>query len=90
MVSLQRLPGPARQQRGGPQFPEYLEGQLSPVDSSGNLADLVLTASQIPAVLFYQRIDSASLLDFSSLPLSTDTNILCQDITISRYALLEN
>jgi PAB-dependent poly(A)-specific ribonuclease subunit 2 len=39
---------------------------------------------QIPAVLFYQRVDAQELLDFASLPLSADPAILCQDITISR------
>ncbi|KAK4698993.1 PAB-dependent poly(A)-specific ribonuclease subunit 2, partial [Phenoliferia sp. Uapishka_3] len=39
---------------------------------------------KIPAVMFYQRVDADELLDFSSLPLSSEPGILCQDITISR------
>ncbi|SCV74095.1 BQ2448_6527 [Microbotryum intermedium] len=39
---------------------------------------------KIPAVMFYQRIDSASLLDFSALPLKGDPSILCEDITVSK------
>ncbi|KAK4703268.1 PAB-dependent poly(A)-specific ribonuclease subunit 2, partial [Phenoliferia sp. Uapishka_3] len=42
------------------------------------------TTCQIPAVMFYQRVDADELLDFSSLPLSSEPGILCQDITISR------
>ncbi|SCZ99141.1 BZ3500_MvSof-1268-A1-R1_Chr3-1g05835 [Microbotryum saponariae] len=39
---------------------------------------------KIPAVLFYQRVDSSSLLDFSALPLKGDPSILCEDITVSK------
>ncbi|CEQ42977.1 SPOSA6832_04843, partial [Sporobolomyces salmonicolor] len=38
---------------------------------------------QIPAVLFYERVDSKEMLDFTSLPLKGDPAILCEDITIS-------
>jgi len=36
-------------------------------------------------VLFYERVDSKEILDFSSLPLKGDPAILCEDITISKY-----
>lgn len=39
---------------------------------------------QIPAVLFYERVDSKDMLDFSQLPLRSDPAILCEDITISK------
>lgn len=40
---------------------------------------------QIPAVLYYQRVDSASTeLDFSSLPQQPDYSILSEDRSISR------
>ncbi|GAA5946166.1 hypothetical protein JCM3765_000141 [Sporobolomyces pararoseus] len=40
---------------------------------------------KIPAVLFYERVDSKEILDFSSLPLQGDPSILCEDITISKH-----
>ncbi|GAA5868955.1 hypothetical protein JCM16303_000318 [Sporobolomyces ruberrimus] len=40
---------------------------------------------KIPAVLFYERVDSKDILDFSSLPLKGDPSILCEDITISKH-----
>ncbi|GAA5943118.1 hypothetical protein JCM3775_000652 [Rhodotorula graminis] len=39
---------------------------------------------KIPAVLFYERVDSREMLDFSDLPLRSDPAILCEDITISK------
>ncbi|GAA5890653.1 hypothetical protein JCM5296_004329 [Sporobolomyces johnsonii] len=39
---------------------------------------------KIPAVLFYERVDSKEMLDFTSLPLKGDPAILCEDITISK------
>ncbi|BGP38499.1 poly(A)-specific ribonuclease [Rhodotorula kratochvilovae] len=39
---------------------------------------------KIPAVLFYERVDSKDMLDFSDLPLHSDPAILCEDITISK------
>lgn len=41
-------------------------------------------SGQIPAVLFYERVDTKELLAFDSLPLSGNSAILSEDITISR------
>lgn len=83
MAPVQRLPRQAHQPGGGAQLPGDLEGALCDHTDSRQLLIPPL-CRQIPAVLFYERVDARDMLDFSPLPLSGDPSILSEDITVSR------
>ena len=85
MALVQRLPRPANLGGRGALVPEHLEGPSRALRPPQSFHFTEPNLKQIPAVLFYQRVDASELLDFSSLPLSSQPEILCQDITISRY-----
>jgi hypothetical protein len=54
--------------------------------SSGRLD--ILTMCQIPAILYYERVDRQDAFDFSGLPSAMDPGILSHDTSISLYVSL--
>jgi hypothetical protein len=65
-----------------------VEGVLDLAFDDGKRAGANSGSPQIPAVLFFERVDVNSVLDLEDLPMKADPSVLCEDINISRYAAI--
>ncbi|GAA5974216.1 hypothetical protein JCM11641_003332 [Rhodosporidiobolus odoratus] len=72
----------AEEERPGPSWHLFNDFLVRPVSEEEVLS--FPATWKIPAVLFYERVDTPDILDLSSLALQGDPSILCEDITISK------
>jgi hypothetical protein len=81
MVHLQRLRSAKCIRRGCLELPWEVEGTVQQSYCSVNRAHVV---TQVPAIIYLERVDSEDTLDLRSLPSEMDPLLLCQDTSISQ------
>ncbi|KAK7689093.1 hypothetical protein QCA50_007784 [Cerrena zonata] len=83
LVALIKVPEAESTQQGDEDSSWYIFNDFSVQNISEEEALSFPGSWKVPAILYFERIDTQSQLDFRALPKAIDPSILCQDTNIS-------